>query len=124
MKSISHYLLDVASPKKTFTVSQYQKLAKKALKDIIKRGKIPIICGGTGLYIDSVIYNTKFPEVPPNAKLRKTLEKLSTVRLFARIRELDPARAATIDPHNRPRLIRAIEIAKVLGRVPELKKES
>lgn len=64
MRGVPHYLLDVASPKRVFTVTQYQKLAKKAIANIIKCGKIPIICGGTGLYIDSIIYDTKFPEVP------------------------------------------------------------
>ena len=123
-QGIRHHLLDVASPRSVFTVQKYQYHARRAITDILRRGKLPIICGGTGLYIDSVIYNTKFPEVPPNTKLRKTLEKLSTIRLFARIKELDPARAATIDQHNRPRLIRAIEIAKALGKIPELKKES
>ena len=63
-KGIPHHLLDVANPKRIFTVVQYQKLAQKAIANIIKCGKIPIICGGTGLYIDSIIYDTKFPEVP------------------------------------------------------------
>ena len=124
MKGVHHHLLDVTSPRSMFTVQRYQKLAQKAIADILKRGKLPIVCGGTGLYIDSIIYNTQFPKVPPNPKLRKKLEAMSTIRLFARIRELDPARAATIDPHNRPRLIRAIEIAKALGKVPELEKQS
>ena len=124
MKSISHYLLDVASPKKTFTVSQYQKLAKKALKDIIKRGKIPIICGGTGLYIDSIIYGIKFPEVPPNPKLRKKLEKRTTEELFKQLQKLDPRRAQNIDKHNRRRLIRALEIIIFTGKPVSLLKQS
>lgn len=109
-KGVRHHLLDVASPKRTFTVVQYQKLAKKALRDIIKRGKIPIICGGTGLYIDSLIHDYKFPEVPPQPKLRKKLEKLSTEDLFKKLQKLDSRRAKHIDKHNRRRLIRALEI--------------
>lgn len=109
-KKIQHHLLDVASPKRTFTVAQYQKLAKKEIKKILTRGKIPIICGGTGLYIDSIIYNTKFPEVPPRPKLRKKLEKFSTEELFQKLQKLDPRRAENIDKHNRRRLIRALEI--------------
>lgn len=109
-KGIPHHLLDVASPKKIFTVSQYQKLAEKIIKDILKRGKIPIICGGTGLYINSIIYNIKFPEVPPQPKLRKKLEKFSTEKLFQKLRELDTRRAENIDKNNRRRLIRALEI--------------
>ena len=110
MKGVPHHLLDITSPKRTFTVYQYQKLAKKALKDIIKRGKIPIICGGTGLYIDSIIYGIKFPEVPPNPKLRKKLEKRTTEELFKQLQKLDPRRAQNIDKYNRRRLIRALEI--------------
>lgn len=109
-KGVRHHLLDVANPKRIFTVVQYQKLAKKTLKDIIKRGKIPIICGGTGLYIDSLIYDYRFPEVSPQPKLRKKLERLSTEDLFKKLQKLDPRRAKNIDKSNRRRLIRALEI--------------
>ncbi|MEK7163024.1 MAG: tRNA (adenosine(37)-N6)-dimethylallyltransferase MiaA [Patescibacteria group bacterium] len=109
-KEIPHHLLDVASPKRTFTVAQYQKLAKKALKEIIKRGKIPIICGGTGLYIDALIYDYQLPNVPPQPKLRKQLEKKLTEELFQQLQKLDPRRAKNIDKNNRRRLIRALEI--------------
>ncbi|MEK7062395.1 MAG: tRNA (adenosine(37)-N6)-dimethylallyltransferase MiaA [Patescibacteria group bacterium] len=113
MRGVPHYLLDVASPKKTFTVTQYQKLAKRALTDILKRGKLPIICGGTGLYIDALIYDYNFPNVPPQPKLRKKLEKISTEKLFEKLQKLDPKRAENIDKNNRRRLIRALEIITV-----------
>jgi tRNA dimethylallyltransferase len=109
-KGIRHYLLDVANPKRTFTVTQYQKIAKKALADIIKRGKIPIICGGTGLYIDALIYDYKFPQVPLQPKLRKELEKKTAEKLYKQLKKLDPRRAKNIDKNNRRRLIRALEI--------------
>ncbi len=109
-KGIPHHLLDVASPKSTFTVSQYQKFAGKAIKEILKRGKIPIICGGTGFYIDALIYNYKLPEVPPQPKLRKELEKKSADALFSTLKKLDPTRAKNIDKFNKRRLIRALEI--------------
>ena len=110
MRGIPHHLLDIASPKRTFTVSQYQKLAQKAIKQILKRGKIPIICGGTGLYIDSLVYETNFPKVLPQPKLRQKLEKLSTEKLFEKLSKLDPRRSQNIDAKNRRRLIRALEI--------------
>ena len=110
MRGITHYLLDIISPKRTFTVSRYQKLGQKAIKIILKKNKIPIICGGTGLYIDSLIYNRQFPEVPPQPKLRKKLEKISTEKLFEKLVKIDPNRAKNIDKHNRRRLIRALEI--------------
>lgn len=109
-KKIQHHLIDVASPKKTFTVQQYQKLGQYAIKKILAKKKIPIICGGTGLYIDSLIYNWQFPQVPPQIKLRKKLEKISTEKLFEKLKKLDPQRAKNIDKYNRRRLIRALEI--------------
>ncbi len=121
-QDILHHLLDIVSPKQTFTVAQYQKLAKKAVKKILKRSKLPIICGGTGFYIDSLIYDYKLPAVPPHSKLRKQLEKKSTEELFYRLKKLDPRRAGNIDRRNKRRLIRAIEIAKTLGKIPRIKK--
>jgi len=115
-RGIPHHLLDVASPKRVFTVAQYQKLAKKALKDILKRGKIPIICGGTGFYIDALIYDYQFPHVPPQPKLRKQLEEKSTEELFAQLQKLDPERAKNIDRHNKRRLVRAIEIILITNK--------
>ncbi len=119
MKGVPHHLLNVANPKHTISVVQYERLATHAIRDILKRSKVPIICGGTGLYIDAVLTTASFPAVPPNPKLRKELEKLSAEKLFEKLQKLDPARAETIDAKNPRRLIRAIEIAKTLGSVPE-----
>jgi tRNA dimethylallyltransferase len=110
MKGIPHHLLNVASPKRTFTVSQYQKLGEKAIRNILKRGKLPIICGGTGFYIDALISGLKLPEVPPQKELRKKLEKESAETLLKKLKNLDPRRAKNIDRHNKRRLIRALEI--------------
>ena len=120
-KGIPHHLLDVANPKRVFTVSQYKKLGEEALRDIWQRGKLPIICGGTGFYIQALVDGIILPEVPPNKKLRKQLDKKSVTELFAILKKLDPRRAKEIDRKNPRRLIRAIEIAKYLGRVPRLK---
>ncbi|MDD5145029.1 MAG: tRNA (adenosine(37)-N6)-dimethylallyltransferase MiaA [Candidatus Pacebacteria bacterium] len=124
MKGVPHYLLDVASPKKRFTVVQYRKLALKALKNILKRKKIPIICGGTGFYIESLIDGIIIPPVKPDRLLRLKLEKLSTEELFEKLKKIDPKRAKNIDKSNRRRLVRALEIVIKSGKaVPELKKE-
>ncbi len=123
MRGVPHYLLDVASPKRIFTVARYQKFAQAAVKDILKRGKTPSLCGGTGLYVNSVIHGTAFPAVPPNPKLRRKLEKEPTDRLFSKLKKLDPQRAKTIDAKNRVRLIRALEIVETLGRVPPLQNQ-
>ena len=118
MNGVPHHLLDVANLKRTMSVVQYESLATCAIKDIFKRGKVPIICGGTGLYIDAVLTTASFPEVPPNIALRRKLEKLSVDKLFKQLQKLDPVRAKTIDARNPRRLVRAIEIAGKLGSVP------
>ncbi len=120
MKGMSHHLLDVVSPKKKFTVAEYKKLAEEKIKEIIARGNTPIICGGTGFYIDAITKGIILPEVPPNNKLRKILEKQSTEKLFKILQKLDKNRAKSIDKFNKVRLVRAIEIAKYLGKVPKI----
>ena len=120
MCGIPHHLLDVANPKRKFTVAQYKKLADKKIKEIIKRKKLPIIIGGTGFYIQSIVNNVTYPEVPPNKALRKKLEKWHAHKLFEIIKKQDPRRANSIDPKNKIRLIRAIEIIKKIEKVPDL----
>ena len=104
MRDIPHHLLDVASPRRKFTVAQYQKFARLAMQDIISRGKVPIICGGTGFYIDALLGRVTIPSVSPNTKLRVKLEKLSTEKLGEKLKILDPKRFTDIDQNNRPRL--------------------
>jgi len=120
MKGVPHYLLDIVSPSKIFTVNDFQKRANKIIKEIIKKGKVPIICGGTGFYIDTLVSGTILPEVLPNKKLRDELEKETTEKLFEMLEKLDSARALNIDSKNRVRLIRAIEIVEALGKVPAI----
>jgi tRNA dimethylallyltransferase len=119
MGGIPHHLLDVINPKRTMSVVQYERLATRAILDILKRGKVPIVCGGTGLYIDAILTTATFPEVSPNKSLREKLEKFSAEKLFKKLIKLDPIRAKTIDAKNPRRLIRAIEIAIALGSVPK-----
>ena len=124
MLGITHYLLDVASPKRKFTVTQYRKLTLGAISKIFKKGKVPFLCGGTGFYIQSVVDGILIPEVPPDWELRKKLEKKSAKELFAQLKKIDPKRARTIEKKNPRRLIRAIEIViKTKKPVPILKKK-
>lgn len=123
MAGVPHHLLDVASPKKVFNAADFVRLGRQAIVDITSRGKLPIICGGTGFYIDTLLGRITLPEVPPNPTLRKRLEKLPTEKLFAKLQKLDPARAWTIDSQNPIRLVRAIEIATALGSVPKPTKD-
>lgn len=121
MKGIPHHLLDVANPKTKFTASQYQKLSKKIIKNIQKRNRVPLLVGGSPFYIQSVAGGILIPEITPNWKLRKKLEKLSIDELFNKLKKLDPKRAGLIDRHNPRRLIRALEIVLTTGKpVPSL----
>ncbi len=122
MEGIPHHLLDVADPKRQYSVARYTKDAQATIQKIITRGHIPVICGGTGFYVDALLLETQIPEVKPNQTLRKRLGKLSTDTLFSMLKKKDPARAKTIDPHNKVRLIRALEIVEALGKVPEMQK--
>jgi tRNA dimethylallyltransferase len=120
MAGVPHFLLDVADPKRRYSVSRFKKEAERAIKDITKRGKVPILCGGTGFYIQAVVDGLILPEVKPNAQLRKELAELSPEELYLRLKKIDPQRARTIDKYNPHRLTRAIEIATALGSVPEV----
>lgn len=122
-EGVRHYLLDIVEPQQYFSVYQYQKLALKAINEILKKKKLPILCGGTGLYISAVIENWKFLKIKPNFELRKKLEKLSLEELFEKLKKIDPQRATTIDPKNKRRIIRALEIALTKGKVPPLEKK-
>ena len=121
MMGVPHHLLDVWSPKKIVTVTEYTEKAKRAIAHIAKKNHPVFICGGTGFYIDALVYEKEFPAVKPNPLLRKKLEKLSTKTLAQKLQKLDPKRAETIDLKNRARLIRALEIIDALGAVPKLK---
>ncbi len=124
MQGIPHHMLDVVSPKKVFSVNDFKTQAQKKIQEIIDRGHMAIVCGGTGFYIDTLLGTIDLPEVPPNKELRKKLESKTKVQLLALLKKLDPKRAETIDQDNPVRLIRAIEIATALGSVPVLKKKS
>jgi tRNA dimethylallyltransferase len=111
-----HWMLDIASPKRSYTVANFKRDAQKAIRHITRRGKLPIICGGTGFWIDALIYNQSIPEVAPDPKLRAELQNHTPEELYRRLKRLDPARAATIDRHNPVRLIRALEIVLSTGK--------
>lgn len=117
-EGVTHYLIDIAGPKADYNVSDFKKDAEKIIEDILSRGKLPIICGGTGFWIKAVVDNVNFPEVKPDKVLRSKLRNKSAEELFKMLQKLDPARVKTIDKNNPVRLIRAIEICKAIGKVP------
>jgi len=121
MSGIPHHLLSIVSPSDQFTASEYAKRASLAIEKILSKGKLPIVVGGTGFYIDALTCRAQFPDVPPNKELRERLSKLSAGKLLEMLKKKDPERAKTVDPHNKVRLIRALEIISILGNVPAYK---
>ena len=121
MKGVPHHLLDVASPKKAFSADDYVKHARAAIQDIASRGKLPIVAGGTGFYIDALVGRITLPNVPPNPAFRRIHNKTATAVLLCMLEKVDPVRAQTIEPNNKRRIIRALEIAHALGKNPTLK---
>lgn len=123
MFGVPHHMLDVVSPRTKYSAGKFKKEAEKIISEVIKRKKVPIVVGGTGFYIQALVYGLIFPEVKADAKLRAKLTKKSVEELLSILKKLDSERAKNIDRKNKVRLVRAIEIAKVLGKVPEIKKD-
>lgn len=122
MEGVPHHMLNVCEPTDRYTVSDYVEQSHNVITDILSRKKTPIICGGTGFYIDSLIYNHEIPEVKPDPQLRERYASYTTQRLVDELNKKDPQRASTIDKNNRVRLIRALEIIQERGSVPIIKK--
>jgi tRNA dimethylallyltransferase len=116
LEGIRHHLFDFAWPAKTITVSTWKQKAERVIRDIVKRGKTPIVVGGTGLYIQALVENLKIPSVPPNPKLRKEFEKKSSEELLELLARLDPDAAVSLDPRNPRRIIRALEVSIWTGK--------
>ena len=116
---IPHYLMDFLLPTETFSVSQYVEMAKNVINNILSRGKIPVVCGGTGLYIRSLVDNVQFSPHDSDEKLREELneryEKEGGEALLRELAEFDGETAKTLHPSNNKRIIRAIEIYKTTG---------
>ena len=121
MGGIPHYMLDVASPDRNYSVDRYQKHTYEVIDNILKRGKLPIICGGTGFYIQAIVDGLILPEVKVNRPLRIKLAKLGGDDLYKILHKIDAKRADKIGKENKVRLIRALEIVAALGGVPKIK---
>lgn len=112
MQGICHHLINIIEPDENFTVADYSKLAKKCIEDIKNRGKLPIIVGGTGLYINSLIYDYKLSEqnLDLRNKLNDELQDKGKDYLFSKLEKVDPKGAKSIHKNNTKRVIRAIEV--------------
>lgn len=119
-QGITHHMIDIIKPDVDFNVAKYQKLAISKIEDIRSRGKVPVLCGGTGLYVDSIMYNIDFTKAIVNNRLRENLKAIADTHgneyLHAELRKIDPISAENIHYNNVKRVIRAIEIFKTTGK--------
>ncbi len=118
MSGIPHHLIDCVDAETIYTAFDFKKDAEMHSADIARRGHLPIIAGGTLFYTETLLGRRNVAQVPPNNALRTELEKLSTEVLFEKLKKIDPRRAEVIDAQNPRRLVRALEIAEALGKVP------
>lgn len=119
MEGVSHYLIDVLEPEEEFNVVRFQQMAKAAAEEIYAKGKIPLVAGGTGFYIQALLYDIDFTENDGDTSYRRSLEKTAEEKggeyLHAMLREADPKAAEEIHPHNIKRMIRALEFHHQTG---------
>lgn len=123
MHGIPHHMLDIVEPKDTYTADNFTKKAKQVIQDIYSRGNTPILCGGTGLYIDTLVHDIQFPDVKINTKLRQELETKSIEELVSVFQSLNKNQPHVVDLKNKRKVIRAIEILKELGHIPPIEKK-
>ena len=128
MSKVKHHLYSICLPDESMSVAKYQELATETIDDILSRGRIPVICGGTGLYLNSILYDMDFGASPDSNKRRDELEQLADERgseyMHQYLEALDPEAAARIHPNNVRKVIRAIEAfeyGKGIGNINELK---
>lgn len=120
MQEIPHYMIDVVEPEYNYSVGLYVKEAKKHITDIISRGKVPIVAGGTGLYFRVLLENYDLPDVKPDYELRKELSSYSYEELLEMLTKLDEKAANSVEKNDKKKLIRYIEIIKLAGKPLDL----
>lgn len=120
MQGIKHYLIDFVLPNKRYSVAEFKKDANNAIKEILEMGKIPIIVGGTGLYVDSLIYNIEYSNIKIDEEYRKELEEIGNKegieKLYNMAKEIDPDAIKKISKNDKKRIIRILEIYKATGK--------
>lgn len=112
---VPHHLIDVVKPNEVFTLADFQRLAYALIAQIHARGKVPFLVGGSGLYVRAVLDGLTIPRVTPNPERRRELEREDAQALYARLQQLDPHAATKIDPRNKRRVIRALEVCEATG---------
>ena len=119
MRGVPHHLIDCADPCENWNVVRFQKEARRAVQDIVSRGRLPILCGGTGFYIQALLYDIDFTQMEENTPLRERLSAMAAEKgpeaVHALLAQRDPASAAAIHPNNIKRVIRALEFMEESG---------
>lgn len=120
MQGIKHYLLDFVSPEERYSVAQYKQDAKRAIKEVLEKGKVPIIVGGTGLYVDSLIYEIEYNDIKIDEKYRRELEEIAEKqgleKLYKMALEIDPIAMEKISENDKKRIMRVLEIYNLTGK--------
>lgn len=120
IQEIPHYMINTIFPNERYSVADYKKDAKKAIREIIKKGKVPIIVGGTGLYVDSLIYEIEYPDIKFDEKYRQELEeqvqKDGLEKLYNKAKKIDPEAMLKISSNDKKRILRVLEIYKATGK--------
>lgn len=125
---VRHHLIDIVNPDEDFSLAQYQQLAGEAVEDIIRRGKLPLLIGGSGQYVWAMVEGWGIPRVPPDPALRQELEEkaaaVGSEELYRRLERINPAAAAGIDRFNTRRVIRALEVTRNKNIAPQPSKSA
>lgn len=120
MQGIKHYMLDIVSPEERYSVSDFKKQAEQCIEQILQKGKVPIICGGTGLYVNSLIYGIEFANEKIDTKYREHLNEIAQKEglenLYKKALEIDPEATSKISKNDQKRIIRILEIYHKTGR--------
>ena len=120
MQGIKHYMIDIISPDERYSVADYKKDAKNAIREIIAKGKVPIVVGGTGLYVDSLIYEIDYPEIEFDENYREELEKRVQKEglnvLYEEAKKIDKEAIKKISPNDKKRILRILEIYHATGK--------
>lgn len=120
MQGIQHYMLDIVNPDIRFSVAQYKAKAKQAIKEILNKGKVPIVIGGTGLYIETLIYEIEFPQIEIDLKYREKLEKIAEEKgldyLYQKAVQIDKTAMQKISKNDKKRIFRILEIYNETGK--------
>ncbi len=127
MRGVPHYMIDVCEPTEAFSVSDFERLALPLMEDILSRGKTPVLCGGTGFYMNALLYKSSFGNTPADLRVRQEYERLEKEKgrehLHALLQEADPESARRLHPNDVKRVIRALEIYALTGQKKSAQKD-